>query len=70
MDSDSALDSMQEAGAVAFNKGQTRMENPYFKSANMPQATGDRFDQWQLKVNAWETGWFAAERGVKTRSAG
>ncbi len=57
----SDLMAIEEAGRDAFGLGQSRMENPYYKIPNMPTTTGDSFQTWQAKVNAWEDGWFAAE---------
>lgn|GEM_PF-6955514 len=42
--------------------GLDRMENPFFRAEHMPRQTGDSFECWQDKIDAWECGWQAAER--------
>ena len=48
---------IKEAGRVAFRAGLRQLENPSFQPTNMPIQTNEPFDEWQKKVDAWESGW-------------
>lgn len=48
---------LQKEGANARAIGKSIIDNPFYKSENMPGQTGDEIDEWQLKVQAWELGW-------------
>lgn len=54
------LHHIEHNGRAARRAGLMEMENPYFMAENMPRRTGDSFDEWQLKVEAWEHGWHLA----------
>jgi len=51
------LNTIEDHGRAARKAGLMEMENPYFMAENMPRKTGDSFDEWQLKIEAWEYGW-------------
>jgi hypothetical protein len=48
---------IQKAGANARARGESEASNPYYKSENMPAATGETVAEWQQKAEAWEFGW-------------
>lgn len=51
------LESVQQAGANARALGLVELDNPYYKSENIPAATGETIEQWSAKHDAWELGW-------------
>lgn len=51
----------QKAGAEARARGESVFDNPYLKSENMPNTTGETIDVWQSKQAQWELGWRAED---------
>jgi hypothetical protein len=48
---------IQLHGANARARGESYMDNPYLKSANMPAKTGETIEEWAAKQEAWALGW-------------
>jgi hypothetical protein len=52
---------IQRRGAEARAHGLSDIDNPFFKSAAMPAATGETEPQWAAKAQAWQAGWLAED---------
>lgn len=59
--SDDEHASIQLDGAAARAANQSRFENPFLKSENMPAATGETVEEWTAKWRAWGIGWQAED---------
>lgn len=57
--------SIEKAGAVARASGRYEFDNPYFRSGQMPAATGESLQDWSIKAEAWKRGW-TIENAMKT----
>lgn len=48
---------LQKAGATARAARRCELDNPFYKSENMPAATGESIEAWNAKCEAWDFGW-------------
>lgn len=62
--------SINSLGREAFASGKDWMDNPFFCAEHMPRRTGDSFERWQDKIEAWEAGWQAAAAEKPARHRG
>jgi hypothetical protein len=47
----------QKAGANARAMRKTQSDNPYYRSDQMPAATGQDVEEWNALAEAWNFGW-------------
>ena len=59
------LTAITEMGSCAFIAGISRMQNPFYQQNKMPRQTGETFEDWQVKIAAWDVGWIEAESKTK-----
>lgn len=50
---------LQRLGANARAQGRCEMDNPYLKDASLPRQSGDSFELWKEKHDAWHLGYIA-----------
>ena len=50
-------DNIFKEGVNARVRGETEINNPYYKPYNMPAQTGETIEAWQEKVESWSFGW-------------
>jgi hypothetical protein len=50
------LDKFQTFGANARARGESFL-SPYLQPHEMPKNTGESFEDWNAKVEAWNLGW-------------
>ena len=63
---DPGLVEHERAGAQARARGAGQFENPHYRSAAMPGATGEPFRSWHAKAEAWRRGW-TVENAIRGR---
>jgi hypothetical protein len=68
-DQDVTIQEIQKQGAAARAKGLTQYECPFFQPDQVPVATGESFESWYAKVEAWNLGWKIENRRYSTTDA-
>lgn len=57
------FEQLQIDGANAYRLGKNEFANPFYRSDQMPAATGETLEEWQSKLAAWELG-YKAEKAI------
>jgi hypothetical protein len=52
---------LRKAGAEARASGVSFMENPFLRHEALPGNSGERFEHWKDKHDAWDMGWKAED---------
>ena len=48
---------LRAEGAVARAAGATILDNPFYRTENLPSDNEDDFARWEAQALAWESGW-------------
>lgn len=59
-----ALQKLRAEGAAAYTAGATILDNPLYRTENLPLTSDKEFGEWEAMVTAWESGWLR-EREVQ-----